>query len=132
MTETSNGGTGLDSGAAAYADVPLDYLDTGRERPSIAPQFSPGAPLHAKAGPDTPADVDELSEAFEGAFALLVEHEDGTRTRRRLVVSLAAAERARRRAEDRGQRCRVAIVRLSILAELERAPAGGGDASWRG
>ncbi|MBB1030506.1 hypothetical protein G6027_06340 [Dietzia sp. SLG310A2-38A2] len=132
MTAISNGGTGLDTGAAVYADVPLDYLDTGRELPGITAQSSGAAVEQHETGSAAPVEPDGLSEAFDGAFALLVEHQEGDRTRRRLVVSLAAAERARRRAEERGQRCRVAIVRLSIVAELDRAPLAGGDASWPG
>lgn len=128
----SGGGTGLDSGAAVYADIPLDYLDTGRDQPTVTPQSNADTPSPGVLDAREPEQAPGVSEAFDRAFALLIEHGEGGRTRRRLVVSLAAADRARRRAEERGQWCRVAVVRLSVVAELERDPVGGGDTSCPG
>lgn len=136
MTANNDDGPGVDSGAAIYADSTLDYLDTGRDhmtRLAVAPESSRDAPLAAEpTGGGVVPFEDELVEAFQGAYALVVEVGESGQLRRRLVMSLAAAERARRRAEDRGQHCRVALVRLQLVAELARAPRAGGEAQCPG
>lgn len=57
-------------------------------------------------------------EYVEGAFAVIVETDEST-ARRRLYLSLKAAENAAKRARTSGKRTSVPMVQLKPVAEIE-------------
>lgn len=65
----------------------------------------------------TPTDADAYANHIDGCFAVVVES-PGDRYRRRLYLSLAAAEKAAQRARKRGQRVKVVLAVLTPLYVL--------------
>lgn len=85
---------------------------------------SPGAESRAlenAAATHSLGDLDALAEHVDGAFVLLVRITPSTRYRRRVYLSAAAAERAVRAAQGRGE---AATVYLCELTPLHRVVGG--------
>lgn len=62
-------------------------------------------------------------EHFDGAYAVVVEL-NRDRYRRKLFLTLGAAERAAKRARSAGHDAEVLLVRLQPVAPIDPAPAG--------
>lgn len=77
-----------------------------------------------------PADADAFALALDGAFCVVVEvHPD--KFRRRVFLSLSAAQRHVERARGRGQSARIVLARLSpayVLSGTAQPELSGGAA----
>lgn len=68
----------------------------------------------------SPAEADEFAAAVDGSYVVVVRGPGG-RSRRRVFLTVAAAQRAAERATERGQTVRIVLAELRPLYDVEAA-----------
>lgn len=102
-------GPELDAGAAAYEVGRFDYHDTARADHRVSPEPARG-PITVPVDPS-------VWGPLGGVYVILVQLPGG-RSRRRVFLTLAAAEKCARRARERGEHARLVLCRISPAGEV--------------